>query len=154
MGTTYVTIDDKHGFWMRDGMLELWLRLLALHVADPTDDDPWPGRIRDQWLLASRGWFNGCVPHDLERLAVGEGRSVVLAATLSLQTALEAPPDLLNKDVLNLLGIEGVQFTQDIETWRLREVAQAFRDLIEDKILDAGHDCAFMPGCRDKPHNR
>lgn len=26
MGTTFVDVDGEHGFWMHDGMLELWLR--------------------------------------------------------------------------------------------------------------------------------
>jgi hypothetical protein len=42
MGTTFVTIregntGDEPGFWMRDHMLELWLRLLALHLPEPTN---------------------------------------------------------------------------------------------------------------------
>jgi hypothetical protein len=34
MGTSFVSIGD-HGFWMTDSILEIWLRLLALHVEDP-----------------------------------------------------------------------------------------------------------------------
>ena len=31
MGSSFVGIGER-GFWMRDGLLELWLRLLALHI--------------------------------------------------------------------------------------------------------------------------
>jgi hypothetical protein len=39
MGTTFVTLSHETsgkepGIWMRDGILELWLRLLALHLPD------------------------------------------------------------------------------------------------------------------------
>ena len=52
---------------MRDGMLELFLRLLALHLEDPVRQQPHVVRkIRDNWLLASRGYFGGCVPTNLE----------------------------------------------------------------------------------------
>lgn len=71
MGTTFVTLDPSPGFWMSDSMLELWLRLLALHLPEPTDEEAEAATlpIRNQWLLASRGYFTGHVPHDLERRA-------------------------------------------------------------------------------------
>jgi hypothetical protein len=83
MGSTFVEIDGK-GFWMRDGILELWLRLLALHVEDPDEGSVGRG-IRDNWLLASRGHFGGCVPDGLEEaVSTPEGRAVVVAAIQSL----------------------------------------------------------------------
>lgn len=36
MGSTLVYIGER-GFWMRDGILELWLRFLALHIEDPVE---------------------------------------------------------------------------------------------------------------------
>lgn len=52
MGTSFVSINDK-GFWMQDSVLELWLRLLALHIKDPSkDEEVVVRRIRDNWLLA------------------------------------------------------------------------------------------------------
>ena len=35
MGTTFIRLGE-HGFWVRDSLLELWLRLAALHIKDPT----------------------------------------------------------------------------------------------------------------------
>ncbi len=59
---------DEPGFWMRDEMLELWLRLLSLHLPElPTVvKNSATADIRNKWLLASRGYFNGCVPHEME----------------------------------------------------------------------------------------
>ncbi len=56
-------------------------------------------------------------------------------------------PDLLSKDVLNILGMDG-GFDKDFETRRLIEVGNAFIDLINGKIKYTSKDTEFMPGCR------
>ena len=135
MGTSFVTTDDQHGFWMRDSILEVWLRLLALHIREPNENDSARTReaakqIRDQFLLASKGYFVGCVPHGLEEaVSTPEGATLVRSAVDSLLQALEKAPKELSKDVLNLLGTEGGYYTDDFETWRLIEVAHAFLGL-------------------------
>ena len=137
------------GFWMRDGVLELWLRLLALHVEDPTEPGTLAGEIRDQWLLASRGFFNGCVPHGLEEaVATKEGEEIVRKAIASLLRALEAAPADLSKDVLNLMGFEGGRWEADFEPRRLIEVGHAFVDLLDGNITDDARSTRFMPGSR------
>jgi len=144
MGTTFVSIHDC-GFWMSDSLLELWLRLLALHVEDPVE----PGtatRIRDQWLLASRGFFTGCVPDGLEEsITSPDGETIIRAAIQSLMQDLSIAPALLNKDGFNLMGFSGT-FTDDIETRRLIEVGHAFLALLDGKITAGPSDSAFMPG--------
>jgi hypothetical protein len=133
---------------MRDGLLELWLRLLALHVEDPVEPGSLATKIRDQWLLASRGFFNGCVPEGLEEaVSTPEGDALVRTAIRSLLEALDVAPSHLNKDVLNLLGIDG-NFTADMETRRLIEVGRAYLDLLDGKITAGASDASFMPGCR------
>src|SRR5258708_30963708 len=118
MGTTFVTpvreaSGIEPGFWMRDGMLELWLKLLALQLPEPTDTGKHQAtiEIRNQWLLASRGYFNGCVPHGMEDACETKaGRDVVRIAIDSLLAALQRAPTPLDSDTLNLLGNEGMQF--------------------------------------------
>lgn len=147
MGTTFVGIGDC-GFWLRDSLLELWLRLLALHVEDPVESGSLATKIRDQWLLASRGLFTGCVPEGLEEAAsTPAGDALVRAAIDSLVTSLKAAPSHLNKDVLNLLGITNGTFTSDFETRRLIEVGQAYLDLLDGKITTGPSDTSLMPGC-------
>src|SRR5687768_1124160 len=107
MGTSFVDIDGN-GFWMRDGILELWLRLAALHLEDQVDDHSPVHTIRNQWLLASRGFFTGCVPLELAaNVATPEGRTAVVNAIHSLLNALRSGPARLDRGVLNLLGIGG-----------------------------------------------
>ncbi len=79
MGSTFVDIND-FGFWAHDSLLELWLQLVALHLSEPTDSDSPDAhatvkKIRDQWLVASKGYFGGCIPVSLdEAVATKEGR--------------------------------------------------------------------------------
>jgi hypothetical protein len=95
VGTSFVSISDC-GFWVQDSLLELWLRLLALHVEDPVGSGAVATTIRDQWLLASRGYFGGCVPDGLdEAVSTGEGAAIVRAAVQSLLEALAAAPSEL-----------------------------------------------------------
>ena len=153
MGTTFVSLTDttsegEIGFWMRDAVLELWLRLLALHIPEPLSDHDVSYRIRNQWLLASRGYFGGHVPHDLHQAtATHEGRTIVLAAIASLMDQLAHAPTILNGPTLDLLGIEG-NFRDDFETQRLVDVGNAFRDLLDGKITCTVESTAFMPGSK------
>jgi hypothetical protein len=148
MGSTFIEIGGK-GFWMRDGMLELWLRLLALHLEDPAKDETHVVRkIRDNWLLASRGYFGGHVPVDLEdSVSTPAGRAAVLTAIESLSRALKKGPDKLDDQTLNVLGFEGGVFIDDIERERLLEIADAFLALIAGEIHSDASSTEFMPGC-------
>jgi hypothetical protein len=149
LGTTFVSIRDR-GFWISDSVLEVWLRLLALHAEDPVESGSLAAKIRDQWLLASRGFFMGCVPEGLEEaVATPEGLVLVRAAIHSLMEALRVAPSHLGKEVFNLMGMSGT-FMGDIETWRLVEVGQAYLDLMDGKIGSGASDSSFMPGCGEQ----
>ncbi|TWT36854.1 hypothetical protein KOR34_17990 [Posidoniimonas corsicana] len=147
MGTTFVTIDQSSGFWMQDSVLELWLRLLALNVEESPDDESIGRRIRDQWLLASKGFFGGHVPHGLESFASTEdGRWVIRVAIESLMSRLRDAPRELNGPTLDLLGVDGASFVDPIETRRLVEVGNAFLQLMDGKITSDASSTEFMPG--------
>ncbi|HYV13669.1 MAG TPA: hypothetical protein VE980_22375 [Pyrinomonadaceae bacterium] len=159
MGTTFVTLTrvvsgKDPGFWMNDRMLELWLRLLALHLPDSTNSDEYDAtkEIQNKWLLASRGYFVGCVPHGMEDIcATQEGRAIVRSAIDSLLTALQQTAMPLDANTMNLLGIEG-QFTAPIERKWLEEIGYAFLDLIDGKISGTPASTEIMPG--SKPYKR
>jgi hypothetical protein len=159
MGTTFVTLSheasgNERGFWMRDGMLEVWLRLLALHLPEPTDSGEHQAtlEIRNQWLLASRGYFIGCVPHGMEdACATPAGRAVVRVAIDSLLAELQQAATPLDSDTLNLLGNEGTRFAAIERKW-LQDVGHAFLDLLDDKILCGPTSTEIMPGT--KPYER
>jgi hypothetical protein len=145
MGTSFVEIGGK-GFWMQDSILELWLRLLALHIDDPEVGSVGQ-RIRDKWLLASRGYFGGHVPTQLEAaVSTNEGKAIVLAAIESLMEALKNGPALLDHDTVNLLGFYDVNFTGALESKRLLQVGNAFTALIAGEIQSDATSTKFMPG--------
>jgi hypothetical protein len=147
VGTTFVSIGGR-GFWINDGILELWLRLLALHVEDPVESGSLATNIRDQWLLASRGFCTGCVPQGLEEaVSTPEGEARVRAAIRSLLDDLKSAPSYLSKGELNLMGF-AVTFLDDIEKWRLVEVGRAYLDLLDGQITSGPSDASFMPGSR------
>jgi hypothetical protein len=151
MGTTFVSLSPESsagevGFWMQDSVLELWLRLLALHLPEDPEPGPLAHRLRDQWLLASRGYFNGWVPHCLDEFASSEqGIRLIRQTIQSLMTRLNEASDSLDHDTLNLLGIEGL-FTAEIATAKLEEVGKAFIDLLDGRITSTVESTAFMPG--------
>ena len=148
MGTSYVELGDK-GFWMRDQLLQLWLRLLALHVEETVKAESLAlaRTIRDNWLLQSRLGFNGCMSAGLEEATrTAEGVSIVQGAIASLMLALQRAPAHISGDTLNLLGFEGWRFQPDFETDRLIEVGRAFTDLLNGKIIPEADGVFFMPG--------
>jgi hypothetical protein len=154
MGTTFVSLSreatgKEPGFWMSDGFLELWLRLLSLHLPEPTDSGEHLAtlKIRNQWLLASRGYFGGCVPHGMDDACETQaGRTVVRMAIHSLLAALQHTKAPLDAHSLNLLGIEGVQFMEPIERIWLQDIAHAFIDLLDGKITCFATSADIMPG--------
>ena len=153
MGTSFVTITDgaagnEPGFWMRDEMLELWLRLLALHLPEPTNDGDHTAtpEIRNKWLLASRGYFNGDVPHEMEfACATPERLSLVRMAIKSLMSNIEKTDSDLDGDTLNLLGNEGCKYS-DLARDRLLDIGFAFTDLLDGRIDNTAHSTEIMPG--------
>ncbi len=154
MGTSFVTIRERtegsaRGFWMSDSVLELWLRLLSLHLPEPNDlgENQATLEIRNRWLLASRGYFTGCVPHDMWfACSTAEGSSAVRSAIESLMESLSLSDVPLDSDTLNLLGIEGGTFTGETERQVLRDVGFAFLDLIDGKIHGTAASVDVMPG--------
>lgn len=139
---------------MLDGVLDLWLRLLALHLPEPTLDGQFAAttRIRDQWLLASKGYFGGCVPHGLEDACSTEaGRAVVRHAIDSLLSALAGVKAPLHAETLNLLGIDW-RFKADVSASSLVDVGHAFLDLLDGKVTADASSTEVMPG--SKPYHR
>jgi hypothetical protein len=160
MGTTFITLTSIStaqdlGFWMRDNVLELWLRLLALHLPEPKDNGEHQTTfaIRNRWLLASRYSYVGCVPHGMEEVcATSEGRQVVRLAIESLLAALDRAPVTFDPQTLNLLGMaDDLMLIAPIERRALQGIGQAFLDLLDGKINGTCSSTAIMPGSKPYP---
>jgi hypothetical protein len=147
MSTSFVSINGN-GFWMNDSILELFLRLLSLHIEDPRDERSPARRLRDEWLFASLGYCTGFCPVDLEEHTNSpEGKAIVLAALESLLVALKNGPPALDKGVLNVLGTGG-GLTQDFESTRLIDVGESFAALINGRVFGGPGGNFPMPGSR------
>ena len=143
-------IEHQAGFWMSDAMLQLWLRLLALHIAEPTQEERLAAEIRDEWLLASRHGFVGCVPHGLEEAtATPEGLELVKRAVASLSDALKFMSVSLAFQTLNLMCFS-VEWGADVEVDDLRDVAVAFDDLLNFKVESTVSTRRPYPGSRNR----
>ena len=77
--------------------------------------------------------------------------STVRTAIDSLMAKLNESKSCLAADTLNLLGNEGSQYF-DIDRERLIDVAFAFIDLLEGRIVHTAHSTDIMPG--SKPYAR
>ena len=127
--------------------------MLALHIPEPTNDHDLYYRNRNQWLLASRGYFGGHVPHDLHNaVKTSEGRQIVIDAIDSLMDVLAKAPPMLNGPTLDVLGIDGT-FHDGFDTRRLIEVGNAFKDSLAGRITCTAESTDFMPGSKwiDEP---
>ena len=144
MGTSFVTLSSSrkvgpdgaaipNGIWVNDSILQFVLRLLALHIPEPA-----PGAegddsrdVRDRWLLASGVSFPGCVPHDLEVIAMaGTGLSVARSALISLTSALDDMSPRLPGQLFSLLGM-GEPIGKDLSTDDLKAIASDIVGLID-----------------------
>ncbi len=141
MGTTNVSLSpeaEAPSFWIKDAWLEVWLRLLALHIDDPVTPGGLAERMRNDWLFATKIPHNGCVPHRLDETAAGpEGRAILRGAVESLMAALAREPDDVSAATINLLGIGSGEYGRDIRRSGLLEIGRAFLDLLDDRIV--GH---------------
>ncbi|MED5523772.1 MAG: hypothetical protein VX447_03340 [Pseudomonadota bacterium] len=145
MGTSFVGYSDN-GFWMHDSILELWLRFAALHIEDQVEDQSEIHSIRNEWLLASRGYFNGAVALNLmKNISTPIGKAAVLKAIRSLASSLKSGPKALDKDTINLLGFSS-NYLENIEVSRLIEVCDCFEALIAGKRFGPSSETKIMPG--------
>jgi hypothetical protein len=77
--------------------------------------------------------------------------NVVRVAIKSLMAKLGESDSVLDADTLNLFGNEGYQYF-NIARDRLRDIGNAFTDLLEGRISDTARSTEVMPG--SKPYNR
>ena len=159
MGTTFVSLSrqaSRHdpGFWMVRFHAGTVATPARAALPDPTDQGEHSATraVREQWLLASRGYFTGCVPHGMEDACLtSEGQAVVRAAVASLLGALQREQAPLDPATLNLLGIDG-EFARPIERSWLLDIGHAFLDLLDGKITCVASSTDVMPG--SKPYSR
>ncbi len=132
MGSSYTSFKD-HGFWSRDGLLELWLKLLAHNLPKDSPGSEWLKLLREEWLLQSSGIFNGFVSAQINELLDEDQkvRVVISAADHVIRTVRACGPTL-SVQALEKLGIEDSY--DDFPIAFLEEIHEAFSKLLRGEL--------------------
>ena len=134
----FVTVDDEHGYWVRNELHDLWWMLLALQIDVQMDWFAIQSRISHRWILASRCNTTGCTFEDLGSF-VGEpgGFEVISAALERLKTILADMPEVLDRE----FALMGFRYdVGPVERRLLVAMAAAFTDLLNGKIQSKAGD--------------
>lgn len=144
MGSSFVSVDRKHGFWTADSLHELWIFLLALQIDPEFEPNSMEARIRDDWMSAAKIGVGGCVwDHTDEFFADPEGRRIIWAATNELIRQIEASPEQISSDFLNLCGFSLPWFGPLPKRWFVAFSA-AWCDLLNGKITTTASDAPMI----------
>jgi hypothetical protein len=126
----------RRGFWARDTSLELWLRLVALHLRyrERIEDAAFRD-LRETWLTATSG-CQGCVGESADLNRVLSNDDLVRVALEASDEALKAIRRLgpkLDQKYLNALGLPGT-FVADLDAWKVVQVGEHFIRLLRGEL--------------------
>jgi hypothetical protein len=144
MGSSFTGFRGK-GFWSRDGLLEVWLRTLSLHLSDEAHKPGWMHDLRDHWLLVSTGFFNGCISASLDEHLTDNNRNAIVlqAAERSIQHLREFGL-FVPAAHLNGLGLQG-PFTADLPIEWLELINDRFTALLRGELTTDASTSPTLP---------
>jgi len=147
MGSSYTEFRDK-GFWSCDGLLEVWLRLLSLHLKGDVYTPGWQHDLRDRWLCISGVGISGCIHAALDEFLTDEERiGIVLEASDHCAKKLRAFGKSIPAATLNLLGLEDL-FTEDISVAWVELIADRFSTLLRGELTTDAKTSPVLPFTR------
>ncbi|HYE19457.1 MAG TPA: hypothetical protein VEA69_13485 [Tepidisphaeraceae bacterium] len=144
MGSSYIEYDGQ-GFWARDELIELWLRIFSDLTADDATDDEWFGQVRREFRELATTGFVGCVDPRLDALIDGRAdrRTKLLRQSEAVISVVGRLPDVLTPAQMGAWRISGMSGAEWEEytaarypdlggqpTQPLRDVATAFTRLL------------------------
>jgi|RhiMetdeSRZDD1v2_1073273.scaffolds.fasta_scaffold1058722_2 hypothetical protein len=146
MGSSYTEFQGN-GFWCRDTALEIWLYLLVQEIDRHKPLPEWLAAARDHWYACATVGFSGCINADLDSL-LSDGEQVNTAVALAHEAlhSLKQKGSVLPRTLLNDLPIGGTDspFTRDAETLTLRQVGEAFVDLLRGEWHTSASDSPML----------
>ncbi len=137
-----------HGFWARDGVLELWLSLLATEALKVANASAWLRATAAEWSQQAAAGLIGCVEPNLDaRLPTPERVDVIVDIAQRVLAGLRQRGPVLPKDWLNSLGLggPGARFTVDLPTDEVTSVAEAFIRLLHGELPWTASDSPILP---------
>jgi hypothetical protein len=147
MGSSFTNFRGR-GFWSRDALLEVWLRVLSLHMGDDVHKSGWQHDLRDQWLLASTGCFSGCVSASLDEFLTDSDRVAIILQTSerSIQS-LRAFGAFVPATFLNALGLDG-PFAADLPIEWFDLISDRFTALLRGELTTDASSSPVLPATR------
>jgi hypothetical protein len=136
MGSTFTDFRG-HGFWARDGSLEVWLFLLARQVEEWDDPPEWLVAAREDWHLSATLGASGCAMAYLDKhLSSPDRVGLVLTLAENVVAWLRQQGPMLPMALLNSFatGGPGSDFTRDVPTEVFSRVGEAFVKLLRGEI--------------------
>jgi len=136
MGTSFTTFQGK-GFWANDGILEVWLYLLASEINSILDVPDWLAQAQDEWLMMAQIGLTGSIHANLDGLlTTPQKKEQVIKLAQQTTTSLEAYGPLLSPEMLNAMDIGGTgsYFTRDVETDLFLQIGRAFVSLLKGEL--------------------
>lgn len=145
MGKSFTSFREQ-GFWCRDGILEVWLRCVALHLPDDAyQSDTWLHKLRDQWMFASSGLCNGWVSAALDEHVTDSNRAEIIIAASDLAiSSLRAFSPAVPSAFLNALGIEGTSFVDHPIQW-FEDIHDTFNSLLMGQLHTDATSSRVLP---------
>lgn len=146
MGSSFTRFRDK-GFWCRDTLLQLWLRVLCLHMDHNVHVAGWERELRDKWLFASSG--ESCCPTALldEFLTDGDRVSYILRVSeRSIQSLRAFGPYVPAAFLSALLG--GGKCEADWPVEWFERIANTFAMLLRGELITDIRTSPTLPAIR------
>ena len=150
MGNSFTKFRGK-GFWSRDWLLEVWLRVLSLHMGDDVHKPGWQHDLRDKWLLLSNGGFSGWISPSLDDFLTDDERiaAVLRASERSIQS-LRAFGATVPAAHLNALGLEG-GFGKDLPIEGFELINDHFTKLLRGELTTDASTSPTLPATENDP---
>ncbi len=136
MGSSF-TEYRGHGFWTRDGKLEIWLHELVCAVDRLPAPPDWLRQAREAWHLQATVGFGGCIDAGLDQWLGDQADRVVTLVGLAADALGHLrEQQVLRCEALNSAGLggQGATWTRDLAVDVVVPVAQAFLDLLARRI--------------------
>ncbi len=147
MGSSFTRFRGK-GFWSRDPLLEVWLRVLSLHLGDDVHKPGWQHDLRDQWLLVSTGYFSGCISPSLDEFLTDEERvAAIVQASERCISSLRAFGAYVPATFLNALGCAN-PFGADLPIEWFDLIAARFTALLRGQLATDASTSPVLPARR------
>jgi len=107
----------------------------------------WQHDLRDRWLLASAGYFNGCVSASLDEFLTNDDRvSVIIRVSGRSIQSLRAFGAFVPEAFLNALNI--TQFTADWPIEWFERIADTFILLLRGELTSDASTSPTLPATR------